>query len=613
MTQPTFGLVFNRTSVEPRPAIYSDMSVIGLVLPSNDADPDRFPLNTPVEFNSNDQVYLEDMGTGPLFDAIAGINAQLDDFQVAARVVAVRVLEDDDIDQTIVNIIGSEQNGSGLYALLKAGEMLAVIPRIIGAPGYTGRFNRTAADVAVARVSKPGGNTGNGTMTLAGTPYIEGVQNGPYQVRFYGGAKAGTAVPKVGNTGNGTLTGLSVDFGGDIGAWKVTCQALGGDGGIFSVVKPDGTVDGVAVVGAAYNSANGPNFTLNDGAVDFAIGDQFTIAVVNAIPANGGAFTVKDPANRVIGTGTVGVAFSNEIAFTITDGSNDFAVGDGFDVTVVKTGGVAEANPIVAALPAVLSALTAHAVCGGPSTSKQDAIDWRETINSDRIIPVDNRVKVLDGNVQVYRDLAAYVMGVGVRTDFLHSGIPSHSWANQPIQGILGLERYDAFSLTDGATAAQELLSYNIGVIVRGELGVESAIANSGFIYIGTDNAGDDTLWQFYSITRMRDFIHLGLMRLLRARLGVSNITPHVAQAIQNDINNFLSDLKVDEHILGYRTGFDKAVNSPEQLRLGHLRVFFRAEEAPVLRKLTIDSMRYRPALETLLDDLITQANTLVA
>ena len=613
MTQPTFGLVFNRTSVEPRPAIYSDLSVIGLVLPSNDADPDTFPLNTPVEFNSNDLTYLQDMGTGPLFDAIAAINAQLDDFQVAARVVAVRVLEDDDIDNTIVNIIGSEQNGSGLFALLRAGEQLGVIPRIIGAPGYTGRFNRTAANIAVARVVKSGGNVGNGLMTLAGTPYAVGVQNGPYQVRFYGGAKAGTAAPKVGNTGNGTLTGITVDVGADVGAWKITCQSTANNGGIFSVVKPDGTVDGVAVVGTLYNSANGPSFTLNDGATDFAIGDEFTLAVAHAIPANGGAFMVKDPQNKIVGTGTVGVAFATEIAFTISDGSNDFAIGDGFDVTVVKTGGIAESNPIVAVLPAICSALTAHAVVGGPSTTKQDAIDWRETIHSDRLIPVDNRVKVQDGFAQFFRDIAPYVMGVGVRQDFFHQGIPSHSWANQPIHGILGIERFDAFSLTDGATAAQELLSYNVGVVVRGELGVESAIANSGFVFIGTDNAGDDTLWQFYSITRMRDFIHLGLMRLLRARLGVSNITPHVAQAIQNDINNFLSDLKYDEHILGYRVGFDKAANSPEQLRLGHLRVFFRAEEAPVLRKLTIDSMRYRPALETLLDDLITQANTLVA
>jgi phage tail sheath protein FI len=616
MTQPTYGLVFNRTSAEPRPAIYSDMSVIGLVLPSNDADPERFPLNTPVEFNSSDQTYLEDMGTGPLYDAVAAINAQLDDFQVAARMVVVRVLEDDDIDNTIVNIIGSQQNGSGLYALLSAGERLGVIPRIIGTPGYTGRFNRTAATIAVARTAKPGGNTGNGLMTLAGTPYVDGVQNGPYLVRFYGGAKLGTSTPKVGgNAGNGTLTGLTVDVNADTGAWVVTCQSISTNGGLFSVVKPDGTVDGVAIVGTAYNSANGPNFTINDGATDFAIGDAFNIAVAHAIPANGGSFTVKDPQNRVIGTGTVGVPFETEIAFTISDGANDFAIGDGFDVTVVKSGGTAEANPIVAALPAILAPLTAHAVAGigGPGVTKQDTIDWRETINSDRIIPVSNRVKVLDGNAFEYRDIAAYAMGIGVRTDYLHGGIPSHSWANQPIQGILGLERFDAFSLTDGATAAQELLSYNIGVVVRGELGVESAAANSGFIFIGTDNAGSDALWQFYSVTRMRDFIHLGLMRLLRQRLGVSNITPRIAQAIQNDINNFLSNLKYDEHILGYRVGFDEGANSPEELRLGNLRVFFRAEEAPVLRKITVDSMRYRPALTTLLDDLISQANTVVA
>ena len=35
--------------------------------------------------------------------------------------------------------------------------------------------------------------------------------------------------------------------------------------------------------------------------------------------------------------------------------------------------------------------------------------------------------------------------------------------------GITGLRRYDAFSLTDGATDAQNLLAVNVGVAVRGD------------------------------------------------------------------------------------------------------------------------------------------------
>lgn len=419
MTEPTFGIVFNRDSNEPRPVVPSDLSVVGLVLPSDDADASIFPLDTPVEFNSNETSYLTAAGTGDLKTALVAINAQLAEFQVAARVVAVRVAEGYDIDETIDNIVGDQSSGTGIYALLRAGQLLGVIPRLIGAPGYTGHFTRGEGDVA-------------------------------------------------------------------------------------------------------------------------------------------------------------------------------------------------QANPICAALPAICAQLLAHAVVGGPGTTKQDALDWRETINSDRLICVDNWHLVSTTPSNVYRDGSADVLGIAVANDFRHSGVPSHSWANRPVQGILGLKRYDAFSLTDGATDAQILLANNVGVTVRGELGVETAIAAAGFVFVGTDNAGDDPLWQFYNVTRMRDYIHLGLLKSLRKRLGTTNITPHGIQAVLNDVTFFLRDLKADEHILGGRVGFEKDKNSPEQMRLGKFRIFFAAEEPPVLRRLDIDSRRDREALTAMLDTLIAQANTLV-
>lgn len=51
--------------------------------------------------------------------------------------------------------------------------------------------------------------------------------------------------------------------------------------------------------------------------------------------ANAGAFLVEGPDGKVVGRATVGVAFANELAFTITDAA-DFVVGDGFDIVVAK-------------------------------------------------------------------------------------------------------------------------------------------------------------------------------------------------------------------------------------------------------------------------------------
>lgn len=264
------------------------------------------------------------------------------------------------------------------------------------------------------------------------------------------------------------------------------------------------------------------------------------------------------------------------------------------------------ANPVNAALPPLLSRLLAHAVVEGPGTNEAAIKDWREDIASERMIPVDLWVKVQEGESIVTRPGASRVLGLIVRTDYEHNGAPMHSAANRPIQGIVGLVRNPSFSLTDGATEGQSLLEANIGIAVRGELGVESAVASSGFVFIGTDNASTDTLWQFYNVTRGRDYIHLGMLRTLRSFLGRNNIEGHVIQAVLNTATQWLVQLQADRNILGFRVGFDEDQNTPEDLRLGKFSFFFQAEEPPVLRRLDISTRRYRPALEAMVQDLLS-------
>ncbi len=416
MSDPTFGISITRIDNEPRPAVWSDMAIVGLVGTAPDADAQVFPLDTPVFLYSDDRTKLTALGaTGTLQDAVTGINDQLGEFQVAARIVVVRVDEGVDTDATIQNIIGSGASGTGIHALIDAGPVLGIIPRLIACPGYTSQ--------------QPTAN---------------------------------------------------------------------------------------------------------------------------------------------------------------------------------------EANAVCAALPSVLAKLLAHAVVDGPATTEQAATDWRETISSDRLIPVDPAVKILSGGITVIVPASPRILGIAVRRDHEKQGRPFHSWANQPVHGIVGPSRPINFSLTDGATEGQSLLSNNIGVILRGELGVETAIASGGFVYVGTDNAGEDDLWRFYNVTRGRDYIHLMLLRTLRFYLGRFNITGQTVQAILNTMSFALRDLKADSDILGYEIKFTRDQNSPEQLRLGRFTVNFAAEEPPVLRYLGIQSARYRPALDALLDDLLAQVDAVV-
>jgi phage tail sheath protein FI len=616
MTSPTFGVIFNRTDTDPRPPQFSDLSVVGLVLPADDADADFLPLNEPVHFNSGDTAALAKLGNTELYKAVTAIDDQLAEFQTSARIVAVRVAKGGDDAATIANIVGAQNGvtaannvGTGIYALLRAGKQLGVIPRLLGFPGYTWQTTGAGGTVNVSSAAKAGGNTGGGTLTPAGTPYLAGVKEGVYQVRCIGGAKSASSAEKVGgNTGDGTMGSLTADTGAAVGAWRVICGIAAANGGTFSVLKPDGSLDGLAVVGTAYNSSNGINFTIADGAEDFVVGDEFVVTVAHAVPAGGGVFSVTDPLGNALANATVGVAYSTQIAFTIADGTPDFAVGDGFDVTVDFVGGTLEANPIVAALPPILNALIAHAVVGAPGTGLQGAIDWFETITSGRIIPIDAWVKRVDGT---YEDGVARVLGLGVRTDFEHGGYPFWAFANKQVAGILGLKTYHSFSLTDGATEGQELMAAHIGTIERGELGVETAIADNGFKFIGTFNADSDPLWWFYNKSRGRDFLHLALLKSIRRRLGSENVTPHGVQAVLNDMVAIQTNILQHEGSIGFKVGFEASTNNPNDLRQGKFRVFVASEEPAPIMQVTIDSRPYYKALEVELATIVAQAATI--
>lgn len=488
MTQPTFGVSIIREDNEPRIAFNADLSTVGIIGTAPAADALVFPLNTPVSIYSNDATALASLGaTGTLPDAIRLLNAQLGEFQAAARVVVVRVAAGGTDLLTIANIVGDGIE-TGLSAFLKAGPDLGVTPRLICAPGFTHQPAGTGLD----------------------------------QINVTAGGSGYTSAPTVVFTGGG------------------------GTGAAATAVVSGGAVTGITITapGTGYTSAPTISFTGGGG-----------------------------------GTGAAATATIAPLA-----------------------------NAVCAALPAILSRLLAHAVVLIDPTTEALAINARENIASDRIIAIAARVKVASGTSTVTLDAAPAIIGIAVRRDFEKGGLPFWSWANQPIQGIVGLERNVGFSLTDGATEGQTLLAANIGIIVRGEMGVDSALTSSGFVFIGTDNAGTDDLWRFYNVTRGRDFIHLKTMASVKFYLGRFNITRQTVEAILNSVKTILDGLVADGAILGHRVSFRESDNSPEDLRAGQITVLFEAEEAPVLRRITLRSARYRPALEALIADLAAQS-----
>lgn len=79
-------------------------------------------------------------------------------------------------------------------------------------------------------------------------------------------------------TGNGMLTGIEAGPTSVTETWTLTCTAVAVNGGTFSVSGSVSGVQAAATVGVAYSVAR-IKFTINDGAIDFALNDSFTIPV----------------------------------------------------------------------------------------------------------------------------------------------------------------------------------------------------------------------------------------------------------------------------------------------------------------------------------------------
>jgi phage tail sheath protein FI len=107
-------------------------NVIGLVGTAPDADPDIFPLNTPVPVFADALKAGQLKSTGTLLDGIDAIFSQK-----SATVVVVRVAEGESTEESWSNAVGSPSGKTGIWSLLKARPMLRVIPKLLCAPGLT--------------------------------------------------------------------------------------------------------------------------------------------------------------------------------------------------------------------------------------------------------------------------------------------------------------------------------------------------------------------------------------------------------------------------------------------------------------------------------------------
>ncbi len=248
----------------------------------------------------------------------------------------------------------------------------------------------TQGSISVGDVTFAG--TGDGTCTKASTAYGAGAYDGDYiavcvEQNASGGvfevlrpdgtsdgfASVGSAydgqvkftlaigTASVGNvtfagTGDGTCTKASPAFGSGVhsGNYTASCIEANPSGGVFAVLRPDGTSDGLASVGSAYDGqvkftlaigsatvgsvtfAGAGNGTCTKASPAFGAGvhsGNYTAVCIEKV-ADFGTFQIVRPDGTADGFATGGTAYTGQVKFTIAAGDTDFEPGDTFTVPV---------------------------------------------------------------------------------------------------------------------------------------------------------------------------------------------------------------------------------------------------------------------------------------
>jgi len=425
MADPVFGISIRKVDEGARPVLAADLSTIGLVGPAPLADASLFPFDTPVFLNSNDITKTRKLGEmGYLADAVRGINDQLGETQFAARIVVVRTPEGTDPDpaiklqQTISKIAGDSLTGTGMWAFLRSAQKLGFTPRILTAPGYTSQM---ANGVGAIERTAPGSNY---------------VTDHLYPVTFDGGGpEAVQATGHAFGLSNGQLGAIELEMPG---AWYDTPPTI--------EVPPAGNEVSAAAVDA--------------GGIGYIVGEQLVlpneIILLVATVGAGGEVLTATVSNKGFLVGTVEPPTTPQ-EVTQTSGSG---TGASFDLTWVPVGTVAAytativagANPVVASATSICNQLLGHMIVESAGSSFQNDIDWRETMQSHRLIALSGGCRVMDPVTSyiVIRPLAPRMAGIMVRRDH-ETGAPFHSAANQAVQGIISPNREIGFNLTDSA------------------------------------------------------------------------------------------------------------------------------------------------------------------
>lgn len=331
---------------------------------------------------------------------------------------------------------------------------------------------------------------------------------------------------------------------GDTGSWI--------DDGIVSVAVSNG--------GTGYTSAPTVAITGTGGA-----GATATATVVNGVVT---AVTITNPGS---GYETASVAFSGG------GGSGAAATANIGDV----------ANPFISALATITPQINARAYVSGPNTTNAEAVRWRNTINSGRILPIDPKgIKNVDGT-PVTVPIAPVFAGVRAAVVASAEGV-SGSVSNKIIKTLDGVAR---------------TIQYPVDSNYLNERQISTVINERGGLRTwGSRLATDVAIWQFDSVRATADMVNEALEDIYLQWVDRKLTKGNLKQMVE-DGNAALRVFRDNNDILGGRVWLSD-LNQPTVNANG--KVFLNVEFEPVGLMEQINITTYRNILyyQVLLDEV---------
>lgn len=248
-------------------------------------------------------------------------------------------------------------------------------------------------------------------------------------------------------------------------------------------------------------------------------------------------------------------------------------------------------NPVTQALIAVASArgMRARAYVDGPGTTDEDAVAYRNTINSDRCLVIDPPVLQYDPETDAPVSKPASTVFAGVRARVANETNISESVSNKPIRSAIGAARVVRYG-----DQSDYLNERDVATIIK---------HRGGFRTWGSRLATDKSIWKFDSVRATADFINETIeetfFEFVDRRFSEANL-----KFLLEAGRAIMAVLEANGDILpdSWAVSIDRARSTNTEMASGRVWLKVRFEPPAIMESIAVNTERNIAAYEVLLD-----------